>query len=102
MLKNYFFMLCLTAASASLAQITVTNADMPNAGDSIKVSVTNSTGGSDQTLTGANYLWDFTTLSPNNQRYEKFDNPSTFPGIYAAIFNPFNTSYGKNNYQNTG
>lgn len=102
MLKNYLFSICLIGGTASFAQITVTSADMPNAGDSIKVSVTNSTGGVDQTLTGANYTWDFSTLTPNNQRYEKFDNPSTFPGIYAAIFNPFNTSYGKNNYQNTG
>jgi hypothetical protein len=102
MIKQYLLPLCVLSAATSFAQITVTSADMPNAGDSVKVSVSNSTAGEDQRLTGANYTWDFSALTPNNQRYEKFDNSSTFPSPYNLVFNPFNTTYGKNNYQNTG
>jgi hypothetical protein len=75
---------------------------MPNAGDSVKVSVTNTVSGGDLSISGAAASWDFTALTPNNQRFERFDNPGTFPSPYNFLFNPANTSYGKDNYQNTG
>jgi hypothetical protein len=88
--------------SFAKAQITITSADLPDAGDSIKLSITNNIGSADATLTGPNYTWDFSALTPNNGRFEKFDSPSTFPIPYNYIFNPTNTSYGKNNPQKTG
>lgn len=102
MFKNHLLGFSLLAVISTSAQITITSADLPNAGDSIRVSVTNSTGGTDQTLTGAGFSWDFSTLAPDVQRFEKFDNPSTFPSPYNFLFNPVNTSYGINNYQDTG
>jgi hypothetical protein len=102
MFKNCLLSFSLLAATASFAQITIHQSDMPNAGDSIHVSVTNTTGGPDPSLTGVSYSWDFSTLTPNSQRSENFDSPLTFPSPYNLIFNPFNTTYGKNNYQNTG
>ncbi|MCW3103548.1 MAG: hypothetical protein JWO09_1988 [Bacteroidetes bacterium] len=101
-MKQYFFSFCILSATASLAQITVTSADMPNANDSVKVSDAASTAGVDHTLSGSNYAWDFSALTPTAQRYEKFDAPSTFPSPYNFIFSTFTTTYGLRNYQNVG
>ena len=87
----------LIGCSVINAQITIGQSDMPNAGDSVLVSITNSLGGIDQTLTGANYNWDYSTLVYNSQQQVKFDAPLTFPTIFALLFNPFNTSYGREN-----
>lgn len=81
------------------AQITITAADMPNAKDSILISIAASVGSNDVKLTGASYSWDYSKLVPTIQRYELFDAPSTFTAPFNLLFNPFNTSYGKNNYQ---
>jgi hypothetical protein len=102
MFKNYFLSFCLLTGFSSIAQITITSADMPNAGDTLRVSTTASTAGQNHTLTGAGYTWDFSTLTPDMQRFEKFDAPSTFPTPYNLLFSPLNTSYGKVNYQNVG
>jgi hypothetical protein len=82
---------------SSEAQITITSADMPNAGDSIQLSVTNTIGTIDATLTGANYNWDYSTLTYTSQRVDKFDSPLSFPLVFAILFNPFNCSYGREN-----
>ena len=97
MLKKLLFPSIMLISSALSAQITISSSDMPNAGDSILISVTNSVGSIDPTLTGASYSWDYSTLTPNLQRYEKFDNPLTFPSPFNLIFNIFNTSYGRDN-----
>lgn len=80
------------------AQITITAADMPNAGDSVLISIATADS-SDVTLTGANYSWDYSKLIPTIQRYELFDAPSKFTSPFNLLFNQLNTSYGKNNYQ---
>jgi hypothetical protein len=103
MFKNYFFSFCLLSSVSSFAQVIITSSDMPNAGDSIRISITNSTAGEDHLLTGSNYAWDYSALTPNIQRFEKFDAPSTFPSPYNLFFSSFvGTSYGKENYQNVG
>ena len=101
MIKKYT---CITLALFSIgtwakAQITITSADMPNAKDSVRISITNSVGSNDVMLTGINYSWDYSKLVPTVQRYEVFDAPATFTSPFNLMFNPFNTSYGKNNYQ---
>lgn len=102
MLKNYILAFLLLTGPLSFAQITITSADMPNAGDSVRISITNSTAGGDLSLTGPNSVWDYSALNPNIQRFEKFDNPTTFPSPYNLLFSALNTSYGKENYQNFG
>jgi hypothetical protein len=77
-------------------QITITQSDMPNANDTLRVSYSNDT--INPTLTGANYLWDYSYLTPYAQWVEKFDDPSSFPSPFNLIFNPFNTSYGQEIY----
>jgi len=98
MKQLYTLCLCSFAAITINAQITITSADMPNAGDTIRVSLANSVGTNNPALTGANYSWNYSSLTPNAQRREEFDAPSTFTSPYNLIFNPINTSYGKDNY----
>ncbi len=86
----------LPIASIIHSQITITSADMPNAGDSIRVSF--STDPIDPTLTGANYTWNFATLNPNAQTVMPVVDPSDFTIPYNFIFNAFNTSYGIKQY----
>ncbi len=97
MKKITFITLSLFCLNAIKAQITIHSSDMPNAGDSVLVSITNSTAGIDHTLTGANYNWDYSTLTYNSQQEVKFDNPFTFPTVFAVLFNVLNTSYGREN-----
>ncbi len=98
MIKNTFLILSLFTSSFLLGQITISASDMPNAGDSVRVSITNSIGGIDPMLSDTNYLWDFSALTPNAQRYEIFDSPFTFTSPFNLLFSILNTSYGKNNY----
>lgn len=98
MVRNLFLVIVVFISSGMLAQITISSSDMPNAGDSIRVSITNSVGGIDPMLSDTNYLWDFSALTPNSQRFEKFDSPLTFTSPFNLLFNPLNTSYGKDNY----
>jgi len=101
MIKKYIFITLgmVLASTLAKAQITITAADMPNARDSITISIAAGIDSSDVTLTGANYSWDYSKLTPAIQRYELFDAPSTFTSPYNLFFNQLNTSYGKNNYQ---
>lgn len=96
-MKKYLPFIALFCAFSVSAQITIVSSDMPNAGDSVLVSVTNTVGANDVTLTGANYTWDYSTLAPTFQRYEKFDSPFSFPTPFNLLFNPVNTSYGNEN-----
>lgn len=90
-------MLCMSLLAK--AQITITAADMPNAKDSIVISIANALDSNDVKLTGAGYSWNYSKLVPSLQRYDVFDAPSSFTSPYNLLFNQFNTSYGKNNYQ---
>lgn len=99
MLKCYFLSFFLITITISSAQITVTSSDMPNAGDSILVSEATTTT-ANLSLTGPGYSWDFSSLVPVIQRYEKFDAPNSYPSVYPFVF--FASSYGQENYQDTG
>ena len=96
-MKKLLLLHTIFFTSALSAQISITSADMPNAGDSVLISVTTAIDTNDITLTGANYTWDYSTLVPDFQRFEKFDSPSTFPFPFNLLFNPLNTSYGNEN-----
>lgn len=61
------------------AQVTITNGDMPDAGDSIRVSYALSIGSADQTLTDTNYTWDFSFLTPSAQERIEYSTPTAFP-----------------------
>lgn len=96
-MKKYLPLFALFFTGSLGAQITIGSSDMPNAGDSILISVTTNVDTNDVTLTGANYIWNYATLTPDFQRYEKFDSPFTFPTPFNLLFSILNTSYGNEN-----
>ncbi len=73
------------------AQITINQNDMPDVGDTIRVSYAGSTN-VDHTLTGANYLWDFSTLVPNAQERIEFIAPTALPFNFLADLGTLNPS----------
>ena len=96
-MKKHLLALVVLFSGSLAAQITIGTSDMPNSGDSVLISVTTSIDTNYVDSTGANYTWDYSTLIPNFQRYEKFDSPLTFPVPFNFLFNPLNTSYGNEN-----
>jgi hypothetical protein len=71
----------------SFAQITITNADMPSSGDTIRLSETTDIKSNDPMLTGANYSWNYTSLVPDAQRLDTFFTVSSTPFAYQLYFN---------------
>jgi hypothetical protein len=69
------------------AQITVTRDDMPNIGDTIRVSNAAILFGFDPSLTGPDFNWDFTNLEPQSQVVEGYVSTTSTPFLYQIIFN---------------
>ncbi len=69
-------------------QITITTNDMPSPGDTIRKSVSFSTAGIDFTLTGDDYVWDFSSLSTLYQSVDTFVSVSSVPFLYQFVFIP--------------
>lgn len=95
------FAFCLLTFTLCHSQITITQADMPNAGDTLRVSY--STDAIDPSFTDSTcaidgFVWDYSYLTPNAQWLRKFDSPTTFTFPFNVIFNPINTSYGEAQY----
>lgn len=71
----------------SSAQIIITTVDMPVVNDTIRLSITNNIQGNDPILTGANYVWDYSALTPNSQRIDTFFSVTSTPFAYQFYFN---------------
>jgi len=71
------------------AQISISQADMPASGDTLRYSLT-AAGSIDVTQTGGNYQWHFDTLTPQGQGLRNFSAASQTP--YAFFF------FGANKY----
>jgi hypothetical protein len=82
----FLLVLSLTFISPVFSQITLTREDMPDAGDTIRLSTTITTGGIDYSLTGEDFLWDFSTLVPVTQQIDTFVSVSSTPFLYRLIF----------------
>ena len=67
-------------------QITITSADMPDAGDTIRRSHTVNLAGIDFTVTGEDHLWDFPALEPIYQTVDTFVDVSSTPWLYQLAF----------------
>ena len=91
-----FLAISLLPLASVFAQITITQSDMPSAGDTLRVSYSNDS--IDPLLTDTNYLWDYSYLTPNSQWVNRFDNPSTFVFPFNLLFSALNTSYGLEQY----
>lgn len=90
-MKKLITLLALNVASVcAFAQITITNADMPSASDTFRLSTTINAQGLDPDLSGANFTWDFSTLVPDSQRVDSFFIVGDTPSAYQVFFNfPF-------------
>lgn len=82
------FALVMVHSSFTRAQITLTTADMPSPGDTIRKSTALNPNQIDYTLTGTNYTWDFTSLFSIGQTVDTFVSVSSVPFWYQIVFIP--------------
>lgn len=68
------------------AQITLGSSDFPSAGDTIRMSTGLAFTGMDETLTGANYTWDYSQLQYLSQTVDTFLDVSSTNPLYSVIF----------------
>lgn len=71
-----------------LGQISYTSSDLPSVNDTIRTSTSIVLPGLDYTSTGANYVWDFSSLIPLTQAVDTFVSVSSTPFLYQLIFIP--------------
>lgn len=86
MKRSLLFGLTLVSFGTLSGQIVITSADMPNAGDSVRVSYTATTGSVDYTLTDTNYVWDFSSLTAAGQERIEFNAATAFPFNFFSDF----------------
>ncbi len=68
------------------AQISITNTSMPLSGDTIRYSSATLASVGNYTATGANYVWNFSSLIPNSQKLREFKASLSTP--YGFFFFP--------------
>lgn len=87
-MKKIFFTILLVLFFLNLfSQPLIDKNDMPVVGDTIRLSITDNDNGIDYTLTGANYNWDFSSLTEQSQRVDTFVSVTTVPLLYQVDFN---------------
>jgi hypothetical protein len=87
MKKLVIFLSFITFSVGIMAQITITRDDMPDVGDTIRLSNAALLFGIDPSATGPGFTWDFTSLEPQSQVVEGYVSPQSTPFIYQIIFN---------------
>ena len=82
------YLLSLLVAANIDAQITISNNDMPQPEDTVRLSTTTISSGLPAfALTGTNYTWDYSQLVPMSQTVDTFLSVSTTPFAYQLYFN---------------
>ncbi len=84
--RIYFLLFSLTLSLYGSAQITIDNGDMPTAGDNKRVSIAQIVPGINFTATGANQLWDFSTLQWVSQDVDTFLTIAQTGITYQVVF----------------
>lgn len=77
----------LLSFSGAYAQISIDQSDMPVINDTFRITTAAVITGIDPLLTGANYTWDFTSLTSLTQQVDTFLSVSSSPSLYQLIFN---------------
>jgi hypothetical protein len=83
MKTGYFLLLSTLLSIGSYAQITITSADMPAAGDTIRycnAALNNVT--FNPLLTGTNQVWDFSNLTPQSEDVYEYKNSLSTPYVF--------------------
>lgn len=75
------------AITTANAQITINRLDMPRALDTVYIGTTTNLNGVDATLTGMDYVWNFSLLTANNTRLDTFVSVTSAPLAYQLYFN---------------
>lgn len=83
-MKHLFLALVILLSLNSFAQINITQSDMPNSGDTIRYSVTADM--NDYVVTGANYTWDYSTLTSNSQGMYEYKSALAINPVYVLPF----------------
>jgi len=86
MKKLFFLLLFIGIVVISNAQITITAEDMPEAGDSARISTPLTILGFNYEDTGENYTWDFSDFIVIYQVTDTYVAVSSTPSIYQLIF----------------
>jgi len=82
-MKKILLLLLVSFFSITLtSQITITSVNMPVSGDTIRYSKASLTSVGDYTATGANYVWNFSTLDSTGQGIRKFEAALSTPYFY--------------------
>jgi len=93
MVKNTFFLcLFLIFSTKATAQISLAVADFANAGDTVRLSQMQSSN-LDFVSTGANYTWDFSSLTASTQSLKEYTPIGFGSFLILATYGPFAGSY---------
>lgn len=88
-MKKIFTILFLAAATQSGAQISITATDLPSAGDTLRYSRASPlSSGINTSLTGANFSWNFSSLTPVSQGIDSYRTALQVNPIYAFTISP--------------
>jgi hypothetical protein len=85
MKKLFQTILLSLLGSVTNAQVTIDQSDMPAVDDTFRVSVTTQVPAG-YTQGGVNKTWDFSSMTPANQRVESYISVATLPAEYQFIF----------------
>jgi len=83
----FLSMLFVSLVLSAFSQPLIDQNDMPNIGDTIRVGTTININGIDYTLTGQDFLWDFSSLNYLSQRVDTFVGITSTPIAYQFDFN---------------
>ncbi len=85
-MKKFLCLFSVAISFTSWTQITITETDFPSGGDTALVSISNETN-LDLVTTGNNAVWDFSTISIDNQKIDTFFDISDAEAFYQFVFN---------------
>lgn len=80
--KLSILILLIGFSFSATAQISIDKSDMPSENDTVRVSTGLNLNFIDYTETGEDFLWDFSQLTPINQRVDTFLSPPSISLIY--------------------
>ncbi|MBW6482322.1 MAG: T9SS type A sorting domain-containing protein [Vicingaceae bacterium] len=87
MKRSYALILSLFITVNLVAQITISDNDMPSVNDIYHMSITTNLQGNNPALTGTNFLWDYSQLQATIQRSDTFVAVTSTPFAYQFYFN---------------
>src|SRR4051812_21444764 len=88
-MKKFLLLLSVLTGQFLSAQITITNADMPVSGDTIRISTGAAFTGMNASATDTNYTWDFSGLTAVTQTIDTFLKVSNTNLAFIFYFNQF-------------